>query len=230
MISATGRPPRSTTLGLPRGGRNDTPLRCATSWVSFGAMSDNPTKEVANPTNSDVPSVRVGDYKPNATSFTKESRAAVSGANRGRLPGTPNKLTRTMKDAAVEAANELGQLPLKQWAKQLNVGDPNGLKGYFKFLAVKHPKSFAVILARIMPLHVTTGAKKLPKYLTEEQMRSELRASGLPEDLIEFMHPVDVMSVDPDEVGDDPYPTQRPTMKIWSARHRKRQSDVRLPL
>jgi hypothetical protein len=57
-----------------------------------------------------------------------------------------------------------------------------------------------------MPLHVTTGGNKLPKYLTEEQMRSELRAAGLPEDLIKFMHPVDVMSVDPDEVGDDPYP------------------------
>src|SRR5580700_5906153 len=31
-----------------RGPTTDTPLRCATSWVSFGAMSDNPTKEVAN--------------------------------------------------------------------------------------------------------------------------------------------------------------------------------------
>jgi hypothetical protein len=44
-------------------------------------------------------------------------------------------------DAAVLAAEELGQVPMKQSAKQLNVGDPNGLKGYFKFLAVKHPKS-----------------------------------------------------------------------------------------
>jgi hypothetical protein len=120
--------------------------------------------------------------------------------------GSLNKITRTMKDAAVAAAEELGHLPIKQWAKQLNVGDPNGLKQYFKFLAIKHPKSYAVILARIMPLHVTTPGNKLPKYLTEEQMRAELRASGLPEDLIKFMHPVDVMSVDPDEVGDDPYP------------------------
>jgi hypothetical protein len=115
-------------------------LRCATSWVSFGAMSDNPTKEVANPTNSDVPSVRVGDYKPNSTSFTKESRAAAAGSNRGKVPGTLNKITRTMKDAAVEAAHELGQVPVKLWGKQLN-RDPNGLKGYFKFLTVKHPKS-----------------------------------------------------------------------------------------
>jgi len=39
-------------------------------------------------------------------------------------------------------------------------------------------------------------------------MRSELREAGLPEDLIRFMHPADVMSVDPDEVGDagDIYP------------------------
>ena len=82
------------------------------------------------------------------------------------------------------------------------------LKQYFKFLAIKHPKSYAVILARIMPLHVTTGGKKLPKYVTEEQMREELREHGLPEDLIQFMTPIDVMSVDPDEVGDadDIYP------------------------
>src|ERR1700733_9074207 len=31
---------------------------------------DNPTKYVANPTNSEVPPVRVGDYKANSTSFT----------------------------------------------------------------------------------------------------------------------------------------------------------------
>ena len=50
-------------------------------------MSDNPTKNVANPTNVEVPSVRVGDYKPNSTSFTKGSRAAAAGANKGKPPG-----------------------------------------------------------------------------------------------------------------------------------------------
>jgi hypothetical protein len=117
---------------------------------------------VANPTIVEVPPKRVGDYKPNSASYTKESRALAVGANKGKPPGTLNRITRTMKEAAVAAAEELGQLPIKQWAKQLNVGDPNGMKGYFKFLAVKHPKSYAIILARIMPLHVTTGAKKLP--------------------------------------------------------------------
>jgi hypothetical protein len=85
------------------------------------------------------------------------------------------------------------------------IGDPNGMKGYFKFLAVKHPKSYAIILARIMPLHINTGAKKLPKYLTAEQMRAELREAGLPEDLIKFMHPIDRTQVDPRDLDDDPY-------------------------
>jgi hypothetical protein len=40
--------------------------------------------------------------------------------------GALNKITRTTKDAAVEAAHELGQVPVKLWAKQLD-GDTNGL-------------------------------------------------------------------------------------------------------
>jgi hypothetical protein len=163
----------------------------------------NPTKNVANPTIVEVPSKRVGDYKANSTSYTKESRALAVGANKGKPPGTLNRITRTMKEAAVAAAEELGQLPIKQWAKQLNVGDPNGMKGYFK--SVKHPKSYAIILARIMPLHINTGAKKLPKYLTAEQMRAELREAGLPEDLIKFMHPIDRAQVNPADLDDDPY-------------------------
>jgi len=59
------------------------------------------------------------------TSWSKENHPV----SKGKPPGTLNKLTRTMKDAAVLAAEELGQIPMKDWAKQLNVGDPNGLKG-----------------------------------------------------------------------------------------------------
>ena len=82
-----------------------------------------------------VPRPVVAPRAKTAGSWTKETRP-----NSVRPAGALNRITRTMKDAAVEAAHELGQVPVKQWAKQLN-GDPNGLKGYFKFLAVKHPKS-----------------------------------------------------------------------------------------
>jgi hypothetical protein len=48
------------------------------------------------------------------------------------------------------------------------------MKGFFKALAVKEMRTFGIILARMIPMHVTTN--NLPTYLTEEQMRAELRA------------------------------------------------------
>jgi hypothetical protein len=54
----------------------------------------------------------------------------------GRPVGSVNEITRTMKDAAIAAAEELGHIPYKDWAKSL-IGDPeNGIKEYFKLLAV----------------------------------------------------------------------------------------------
>ena len=52
-------------------------------------------------------------------SWTKETRPA--GANRGKPVGTLNRITRTMKDAAVAAAEELGHLPMKKWAAQVQL-------------------------------------------------------------------------------------------------------------
>jgi hypothetical protein len=37
----------------------------------------------------------------------------------GRPPGSLNKITRTLKDALIAAAVELGQLPLSQWEAEL---------------------------------------------------------------------------------------------------------------
>jgi hypothetical protein len=48
------------------------------------------------------------------------------------------------------------------------------LKGFFKALAVKEMRTFGITLARMIPMHVTTN--NLPTYLTEEQIRAELRA------------------------------------------------------
>src|SRR5580693_8101791 len=79
---------------------------------------------------SDVPhSARPMSLFRIGQSQAKESRALAVASNKGRPPGTLNRITRTMKEAAVAAAEELGQLPIKKWAKQLDVGDPNGMKG-----------------------------------------------------------------------------------------------------
>jgi hypothetical protein len=42
-------------------------------------------------------------------------------------------------------------------------------------------------------------------YLTEEQVLAELKEAGLPLDVIKHMHAVDAMTLDPDEIGPDPY-------------------------
>jgi hypothetical protein len=73
------------------------------------------------------------------------------------------------------------------------------MKQFFKVLAVQELRTFAIILARIMPLHVQTST--LPAYLTEEQARAELRSYGLPENIIELMHCVDESEVDKEDVS-----------------------------
>jgi hypothetical protein len=56
----------------------------------------------------------------------------------------------------------------------------------------------------MMPSHVThTTAPKLPPLLTEEQVLAELR--GLPLDLIKALHPVDITTLDQNQLDYDPY-------------------------
>ena len=164
----------------------------------------DPYKKQAEPSTINIPSVVIGKQATPA-SWKKGTQPAGAG-NKGRPAGALNKITRTMKDAAVAAAEELGCLPVSKWEEQLEIGDEsgqNGLKGYFKFLAVRHPKSFAIFLARIMPLHVTTSQK--PTYLTRDQAVAELKEAGLPPELIDYLRPVDLRTVDPEQVRKSPY-------------------------
>jgi hypothetical protein len=66
----------------------------------------------------------------------------------GRPKGTTNKISRTMKDAAIEAANELGEIDYELWPEHLKGCPGQGMKQFFKVLAVKELRTFAIILAR----------------------------------------------------------------------------------
>jgi hypothetical protein len=122
----------------------------------------------------------------------------------GRPPGSLNKITRTMKDAAIAAAFELGQLGFDKWEEEAKKADPDGMKQFFKVLAVKELKTFAITLARIMPLHIQTSSNT-PKYVTRDQMIERLREAGLPESTIDEMKPLDARLLDPEDLGYDPY-------------------------
>jgi hypothetical protein len=64
---------------------------------------------------------------------------------KGRLKGTVNKVTRDLKNGIVDAAIALGR----------NGEGEGGLQGYLQFLGWHHPKAFASLLGKILPLQVT---------------------------------------------------------------------------
>jgi hypothetical protein len=66
-------------------------------------------------------------------------------AGKGRVAGVPNKTTKLLKDAILLAAETRGA----------DGKGKDGLMGYCLYLARKQPKSFAVLLGRVLPMQIT---------------------------------------------------------------------------
>jgi hypothetical protein len=66
-------------------------------------------------------------------------------AGKGRKAGVPNKTTKLLKDAILQAAE----------ARGLDGKGKSGLVGYCLWLARKQPKSFAALLGRVLPMQIT---------------------------------------------------------------------------
>jgi hypothetical protein len=89
----------------------------------------------------------------------------------GRRPGTPNRMTRIIKEATFEAV-ELSKYSNGQ-----------GLVGYLKWLSEEHPKTFARgILGRLIPLQYRLNAEVVSRTETADEIRAKLRARGVPID------------------------------------------------
>lgn len=63
----------------------------------------------------------------------------------GRGKGTPNKTTKTLKEAILLAAKEVGE----------DGGGKGGLTGYLRRVAKEDVKAFAGLLGKVLPLQVT---------------------------------------------------------------------------
>jgi hypothetical protein len=122
-------------------------LDLAAGDINITSMSDGNKKTVTTVKIAPI-RFRMPDATRNSGMFSKDRPRRGP----GRPPGSVNKITRTMKDMAVAAATELGQLPRDRWDEEAKKGDPdNGMKGFFKAMAVEQPKSLAIVLARLMP-------------------------------------------------------------------------------
>ena len=78
----------------------------------------------------------------NAGQFTSDRQPA----KRGRKPGTPNKITKALKDAILEAAEQ--------------AGGPEGMVGYLKKLAVINSSAFAALLGKVLPSTIQGPGEK----------------------------------------------------------------------
>ena len=75
----------------------------------------------------------------------KATGAAAMGAGPGRPKGVPNKTTTELKQAILNAANDVGE----------DGEGKAGLVGYLRTLARSEPKAFSGLLGRVLPLQVT---------------------------------------------------------------------------
>ncbi len=62
----------------------------------------------------------------------------------GRVKGTPNKITASLKEAIMLAAEQTGRDGKGQ----------DGVTGYCQYLAVSEPKAFAQLIGKVLPMQV----------------------------------------------------------------------------
>lgn len=102
----------------------------------------------------------------------KNGKGDVPVPRRGSRRGVPNKYGRVLKEAILQAA---------EWAGE-DLSGKNGLVGYCYRLAVLEPKTFGMLLGRVLPLQATAKvdiAELRRPYETLEQAEQAMYDLGL---------------------------------------------------
>ena len=85
--------------------------------------------------------------KPGTFAKGFDSRRDLSQIPPRRKPGTPNAITRDLKRGIIGAAERHGEDGL----------GTNGVEGYCFLLASRHPKIFAGLLAKVLPMQINAS-------------------------------------------------------------------------
>jgi hypothetical protein len=82
----------------------------------------------------------------------------------------PNRMTRDLKEAIMEAAIASGY----------DTKGKGGLKGYLKRMAEEDMRTFGGMLRSVMPLQINANIRHEKPYKTKAEVEAELKARGLP--------------------------------------------------
>lgn len=96
---------------------------------------------------------------PGGTPFFKPGH----GKHGGRLKGVPNRVTRELKSAILEAAEKHGS----------DGKGRDGIVGYLFRLAKIEPKAFSALLGRILPLQISGDANNPVRMITSSMSPQE---------------------------------------------------------
>ena len=89
-------------------------------------------------------------------------------SNRGKRVAS-HRTTEVLKDAILYAAQKVGED-----GKGLN-----GLVGYLTRIAKSDPRTYAMLLAKVIPLHVTSTTTTEVTYRSVDEVKAELAARGI---------------------------------------------------
>jgi hypothetical protein len=109
--------------------------------------------------------------------------------NAGRKPGSINKTTSVLREAALLAAQLTGD-PKR--------GGRDGLVGYLCFAARHYPVAYLSLLGRVLPVQVRVDAKTEVTYRTVAEIDREMASRGFP---IEEIAPLLIQAGSIKEVG-----------------------------
>ncbi len=91
---------------------------------------------------------------------------------RGRPKGSPNLITRQVKEAILLGLSELGE----------DLQGKGGLVGFVKRVGRYDLKTAAMLLRAVMPTQVTIEEKQEIVYQSVDQARADLQRAGIPSD------------------------------------------------
>jgi hypothetical protein len=102
----------------------------------------------------------------------KRAKAEGKGRNSGRQKGTPNKITRLLKEAIPEALERLGS----------DGKGKDGIVGFLMVAAVTETAAYLRLLDRLLPYQITglDGGDVKLKYTNKVEIVARLKERGLP--------------------------------------------------